>query len=440
MKCCLLARSCRWLALAAAALSVNAPGLRAGDKGNAADNTVTMVPAEGDGARYWPRWRGPSGQGLVTGGDYPEKWSARDNVLWKVETPGRGNSSPIVWKDRIFLTTAHDKGQRRSIVCFDRAGGKQLWEVFAPDATPEKPQGKNGWASGTPCTDGERVYAYFGNHGLLCVDFSGKQVWHKSFGPMDAFHGTSCSPLLYKDRVIVFQDHRSKSGSFIAAYDAKSGREVWKTPRKETVGWGSPAAIRVGGKDQIIVSGQQRVYAYDPDSGKELWTCAGNLFEVTPSPVAGHGLLFCCSGRAGPTLAIRPDGTGDVTRTHLAWKTVKNSPFIPSPLLHGDYLYMIDDVVSVVSCYEARTGKLMYRDRLGEPVKHGFSSSPLAVNGKVFFTSDSGETYVLRAGPKFELLHVNRLGETTLATPALVDGHWYWRTERHLLCVGKGAR
>jgi outer membrane protein assembly factor BamB len=399
---------------------------------------VAMLAVEGEGAKYWPRWRGPSGQGVVPDGDYPDRWSDKDNVLWKVELPGRGNSSPILWKDRLFLTTAYDNGKRRSILCLSATGGRKLWEAFAPETRPEHVKDKNGWASGTPCTDGERVYAYFGNHGLLCVDFAGKQLWHKSFGPMDAYHGMACSPLLYRDLVILYQDHRSPSGSFVVALDKRTGAPVWKTPRKERVGWGSPVAVRAGGRDAIIVSSEHRVYAYDPADGKPLWSCGGNLVEVTPTPVVGQGLIFCCSGRAGPTLAIRPDGKGDVTKSHLVWRSSKSSPFIPSPLLYGDHLYMVNDIISVALCYEAKTGKLLYQERLGEPIKHGFSASPVGVNGKVFFTNDLGETFVLRAGPRFELLHVNRLHETTLASPALVGGRWYWRTQRHLLCIGKG--
>ena len=430
---------CKWAGLALLGTLVGGLGFLTADTGapSREANNVAMIPVEGEGAKYWPRWRGPSGQGVVPNGDYPDKWSDKDNVLWKVELPGRGNSSPILWKDRIFLTTAYDKGQRRSILCLSRDGGKKLWETFAPNAKPEKVQTKNGWASGTPCTDGERVYAYFGNHGLLCVDFAGKEVWHQPFAPMDAYHGMSCSPLLYRDKVIVYQDHRSKSGSFVVAFDKRTGKQLWKTPRKERVGWGSPVAIRVNGRDEIIVSSEYRVYAYDPNDGKVLWSCGGNLVEVTPTPVVGAGLIFCCCGRSGPTLAIRPDGQGDVTKTHLVWKVNKASPFIPSPLLYGEYLYMVNDIISVALCYEARTGKLMYQERLGEPVKHGFSASPVGVNGKVFFTNDLGETFVLRAGPRFELLHVNRLGEKTLASPALVDGRWYWRTQQHLLCIGK---
>jgi outer membrane protein assembly factor BamB len=396
-----------------------------------------MILPEGDGVKYWPRWRGPSGQGLVDGSGYPDRWSDSENVLWKVDLPGRGNSSPIIWKDRIFLTAALDGGKKRGILCLRRDDGKLLWQVFAPETNPEKAQPKNGFASGTPSTDGERIYAYFGNSGLLCVDFDGKQLWHQGFGEMDAYHGTSCSPLLYKDRVIVYQDHRSDSGSFVAALDKRDGKLLWKTPRTEKVGWGSPIAIRVGDHDEIIVSSEYRVYAYDPQTGKERWSCAGNLVEVTPTPVVGHGMLFCCSGRTGPTLAIRPGGSGDVTKTHVTWKIGKGSPFIPSPMLLGDYLYIINDIVCVVCCYEAKTGKLMWQERIGQAVKHGISASPVAVDGKIFFTNDVGETYVLAAGPTYKLLHVNKLNAPTLASPALLDGKWYWRTERQLLCIGK---
>jgi outer membrane protein assembly factor BamB len=421
------------LVLAALPLHMCTQSADAGDNQDA----VSMIVSEGEASKYWPRWRGPSGQGLVAPGAYPDSWSPQENVLWKVEIPGKGNSSPTIWKDRLFLTTAYDAGKRRSIVCYDRGAGALLWETFVPPGTLEHTQKKNGFCSGTPATDGARVYAYFGNFGLLCVDFHGKQLWHQPFDAMDAYHGTSCSPLLYRDRVIVYQDHRSASGSFVASFDKVSGKQLWKTPRQERVGWGSAIAIRVAGQDQIIVSSQSTVYAYDPANGAKLWTCSGNLVEVTPTPVVGHGLLFCCSGRTGPTLAIRPDGKGDVSKTHVAWRVAAGSPFIPSPLLDGDYLFMVNDIVSVLTCYEARTGKLMWKQRAGNAVKHGFSASPVAVNGKVFFTNDEGETFVLAAGPEYRLLHVNRLGEKTLASPALVDGRWYIRTERHLWCIGR---
>lgn len=399
---------------------------------------VQMIGAEGEGLKYWPCWRGPTMQGVVPDGPYVDRWSDKDNVLWKVELPGKGNSSPIIWADRIYLTTSYDNGAKRSILCLNRKDGSKRWEAFAPAAAPEKVKDKNGWASGTPTTDGERIYAYFGNAGVVCVDSEGKQVWHQAFPPMDAYHGMACSPLLYKDRVIIFQDHKTKFGSFVVAFDKKSGKELWKTARKEKVGWGSPVAIRVDGQDQILVSSEYRTYAYDPADGKELWSCGGNLVEVIPAPVVGHDLIFCCSGRAGPTLAIDPvKAVGDVTAKAIVWKSLKGSPFVPSPLVYGDYLYTINDMISVVQCFEAKSGKLMWQERLGQAKKEGMSTSPLGVNGKVFVTNDDGETYVLKAGPKYELLGVNRLNDKTLASPALLDGLWYWRTDRQLLCIGK---
>ncbi len=402
-----------------------------------AQDKVRIVPPDGDGAKYWSRWRGPSGQGLVKDGPFVDTWSNTDNVIWNTKVPGRGNSSPIIWGKQLFLTTAYEGGKKRSILCFDIADGKQLWETFAPEAKPEGAYGKNGHASGTATTDGERVYAYFGNAGLFCVDMNGKQVWHTSFGLSKPLHGMTCSPLLHKNHVIVFQEGGNPSG-FVVALDKKNGAQVWKTPRKETVSWGSPIAITVGDKDQIIVSSQQRVYAYDADDGKLVWSCSGNEVEVIPTPVVGHEMLFCCSGRVGPTLAIKPMGAaGDVTKTHVQWSVKQGSPFVPSPLLYGEYLYMVNDMASVIMCYDAKTGKLFWKERCGDAAREGFSSSPIGVNNKVFFTNDKGETYVIANGPEFKLLGVNHLKERTLATPALLDGRWYWRTETQLLCIGK---
>jgi outer membrane protein assembly factor BamB len=267
----------------------------------------------------------------------------------------------------------------------------------------------------------------------------GKQVWHVAFGISDPYHGMACSPLLYKDRVIVFQEREKKEGGgFVVALDKKTGKEIWKTPRKETVSWGSPIAISVAGKDQIVVSSSMKVYSYDADDGKLVWSCDGNNFEVIPTPAVGHDMVFCCSGRVGPTLAIKPMGAaGDVTKSHLQWKIVQGSPFVPSPLVYGDYLYTVNDIRSIISCFEAKTGKLLWKERCGKEVKEGFSASPIGVNGKVFVTNDEGETFVLAHGPEFKLLHVNELKTKTLASPALVDGRWYWRTQTHLLCIGK---
>lgn len=401
------------------------------------DVPVEMIEPAGDAQKYWPRWRGPSGQGHVKGTGYVDTWSHTQNVLWKVDVPGSGNSSPIVWGDFIFLATSYEDGARKAIVAFSRRDGKLLWEAFAPDAPAEATNAKNGHASGTPSTDGRRVYAYLGNHGLLAVDFTGRTVWHRSLGRFQAYHGTAGSPLLYKDRVILYQDQKGGDGSFVAAFDAATGGELWRTPRQAQVGWGTPIAIRAGSRDEIIVSGMRRVHAYHPDTGQELWSAGGNLFEVIPTPVVGEGLVFCSSGRAGPTLAIRPGGRGDVTDTHVVWKAAKGSPFIPSTLLHEGVLYMVNDMASIATAYDAKSGEVLWQGRLGEAARESFSASPVVVEDKVYFTNDQGETFVLAAGREFKLLHVNRLHARTLASPALVEGRWYWRTGGQLLAIGK---
>jgi outer membrane protein assembly factor BamB len=400
------------------------------------ESAVRMVADEGEGAKYWPRWRGPSGQGLATGSNYVDAWSATQNVLWKTPLPGSGNSSPIVWGDRIFITTAYDGGRRLSVIAYRRADGAKLWVAFAPQGrTDSGAHYKNGHASATPATDGQRVYASFGTRGLLAVDLNGKVVWQRDMGPMDAYHGTAGSPLLYKNRLIVYQDQYA--GSFIAAYDTRTGQELWRTRRGASVGWGTPIAVQVGDHDEIIVNSQQTVFAYNPDNGTELWRCNGSTYEVIPTPVVGYGMVFCSSGRAGPTLAIKPGGRGDVTRTHLQWTSPRGSPFVPSPILVGEHLYMVNDMASIVTNLDARTGKALWQGRLGVATREGFSASPVAVDGKVFFTNDEGETFVLRAGPAFNLLHTNRLGERTLASPALVDGRWYIRTDENLYAIGR---
>ena len=398
---------------------------------------VRMVDVSGQGARFWPRWRGPSGQGLVANGPYVDRWSATTPIKWKVKLPGQANSSPIVWDNRVFVTTAQDGGRRLSVMALDRATGATAWDTPVPTSGAEWVHAKNGYASATPATDGERVYASFGRHGLVAVDMNGKIVWHRKFGAINNYHGPAGSPILYKDRVFLYQDHDGSSDqrAFVAAFDARTGRTLWETPRTETVGWGTPIVISTGLRDELVVSSQRRVVAYDPDTGRELWTVRGMTFEVIPTPVVGHGLVFASSGRAGPTLAIRPGGNGDVTATHVAWSAARGSPFVPSGIIVGDLLYLVNDMQSILTVYEAATGALVYQDRLGVAMREGFSASPVAVNGKVFFTNDDGQTFVVQAGREFKLLHVNELGARTLASPALVDGVWYWRTESNLMAL-----
>jgi outer membrane protein assembly factor BamB len=402
--------------------------------GYAAVTQVAMISVEGEGAKYWSRRRGPSGQGLAVGKGYVDKWSDTENVQWKTKLETTGNGSPIVWANRIFIATGSRDGVQRGIAAFDRATGKKLWETFAPDTNNQPTNLKNGHASSTPTTDGRLVYAYLGPKGVTAVDFAGKLAWHAPVGAMNAPHGPAGSPLLYKDRIIVFQDHGG--GGFIAAFDAKTGARRWWTKRAEPVGWGTPIAIRAGTRDEIIISSFRAVYAYNPDNGEVLWKVSHGGAEVIPTPVVGHGLVLASFGRQGPTLAIRPGGSGDVTSTHVAWQAPKGAPYVPSTLVYGDELYMVNDQTSTATAYDAKSGAVLWQGRLDQAM-NPISSSPVAVDGKVFFTNEEGETFVLKAGKTFELLHVNKLNEPVLASPAMVDGTWYFRTPFHLMAIGK---
>ncbi len=398
---------------------------------------VRLISVEGEAAKYWSRWRGPSGQGLVAGTNYTDAWSATDRIKWRTNVPGDGHSSPIVWGDRIFLTTATNDGAVVSMLAFSRTTGAQLWQTVVPSSGVEHVYWKNSRASATPTTDGQLVYASFGTHGLAAFDFSGKIVWHRQLGPLANYHGSAGSPVLHKDRIFLFQDHKGSANlrSFVAAFEAKTGKTIWWKDRVETVGWGTPIVIDAGDRDELIVSSQRKVYAYSTETGDELWSVRGNMVEVIPTPVVGHGFVFCSSGRAGPTFAIRPGGKGDVTTTHVAWTSPRGSPFVPSGIVHGDYLYLVNDMQSILTVFNAKTGVLAYQDRLGEPTREGFSSSPVAVGNKLFFTNDDGRTFVVEAGPVFKLIRTNDMGARVIASPALVDGVWYWRTDRELIAI-----
>ena len=396
--------------------------------------SVSMVELTGEGAQYWPRWRGPSGQGIVSTGNYPDHWTATDNVLWRTSLSGQGNSSPIVWGDYIILTSGREAGQQLFVQAYRRSDGTLRWETEVAPGRPERVHSKNGPASATPTTDGKRIFASLGGRGIVALDFDGNILWHSTVGSINNYRGPAGSPLLYDDLLIVYQDQRG--GGFSAAYDTATGNEVWRTARDASVGWGSPIVIRVGDHDELIISSQNTVNAYNPRTGDELWRCGGNLFEVIPTPVVEAGLIFCASGRAGPTLAIRPGGQGDVTDTHIAWSTSRGSPFVPSPVAYDGYLYTINDMSSIITCFDAATGTVMWQQRLGRATREGISSSPVVVNDKVFVTNDDGTTFVLKTGPEFELLHTNNIGAQTLASPALVDDTWYMRTVDELIAVG----
>jgi outer membrane protein assembly factor BamB len=381
----------------------------------------------------WPAWRGPHGNGVSPEKNLPVHWDAANgqNIRWKVPVPGPGNSSPIVWRDRIFLTSMLDDAGTRAILCFRRQDGQPLWQAINPSKAQAKLTGdgaKAGQAAPTPVTDGTHVYAFFGPAGVLCVDFDGKVVWHHDAGPLDHIWGIAASAVLWRDLVIINGDNHGPS--FLLALDKKTGQVVWKTPRLAGGGWSTPLVIANGDRDELIVSGPQRVTAYDPGTGKELWYCEGLGDIICSTPVAGHGLVYVPTGSNGPTLAIKPGGQGNVTSTHVAWKSRRGAPYVSSPVLYGENLYMVNNG-GLLTCLDARTGKQVYVERLAG----SFAAAPVAADDKLYLVNEDGDTHVIKAGAAFALLATNRLGEPCLASPAIAGGEIVIRTEKQLVCI-----
>ena len=349
--------------------------------------------------------------------------------------PGDGNSSPIVWGERIFLTSATSDGAKRFLHCFDRGSGKLLWTVQAPEKTPEPGvRGKNGFASATPVTDGERVIAFLGSCGLVCCDFESQLLWHYDKLQFKTTHGTGSSPLLYRDSVIFVHDQNQTESVFVAL-DKRTGKLLWKQPRPKAMTWSTPVVVRVGDHDELVFAGAETVKGYDPATGQELWSLNGPTIEVVPTIVVGPDMLYSASGRNGPTLALRPGGKGDVTDSHLVWRAVRGGPHVPSPMLLGGRLYTVNDT-GVAQCLDAKTGKLLWHERIDDL----FSASPVEAGGLLYFPAESGITYVLRAGDKFDLVATNDLGAGILASPAVVEGRIFLRTQDELVCIGAAGK
>jgi outer membrane protein assembly factor BamB len=395
-----------------------------------------IVPAAG-AENHWPGFRGPTGRGIVTEPKLPRRWSATENVRWTAPLPGRGNSSPVVWGDRLFITAegAPKKevpGPDRLLLCFDRRDGKPLWRHAAdPPKALEGLYDKNTFASSTPVTDGERVIVFFGNSGLLCCDLDGKRIWSRDLGIFKTSHGPGSSPVLYKDLLILVQD-QNQGASLFAAFDKRTGEPRWKQARKNAMCWASPVLLRVGDRDELIFNGSFEVIGYDPATGAELWKAAGPSREAVPMIVAGGGLLFSTSGRNGPTMAIRPGGSGDVSATHVVWRNERGGPHIPSPVVHDGRLYLLGDT-GILTCLNAATGAVLYQQRL----PGWYSMSPLLVGDLILVVNETGRATIFKSGPTFERVAENDLGEKVIATPAVVDGRIYFRTEKRLICVGE---
>jgi outer membrane protein assembly factor BamB len=396
--------------------------------------SLTTVPPCPGAERQWPRFRGPTGQGEAVGPSQPPvEWDKHGrNILWRTKVPGRGNSSPIVWGDRIFLTSAGTKGAERSVLCFGRADGKLLWNRLPPARTPEPSvRDKNGYATSTPVTDGERVIAFLGSCGLVCFDFEGNLLWSYQELKLRTTHGTGSSPLLYQDLVILAQDQNQADSVFLAL-DKRSGKLVWRGERSRAMTWSTPVIVHVGDHDELIMAGGETVKGYDPRTGREQWSLDGPTREVIPVIVVGKDLIYSASGRNGPTISLRPGGTGDVTDSHLAWRTVRGGPHVPSPVLVNGRLYTANDT-GVLTCLDAATGRLVYQERVNDR----FSASPVSAGGLIYCAAESGVTYVIRAGDRFDVVARNDLGSPILASPAAVDGTLIVRTQDELICIGR---
>ena len=387
-------------------------------------------------AEDWPQFRGHTGQGHSSESGLPMEWSESRNVKWKTPVPGQGWSSPVVAGGRVWLTTAVRERNAASLraVAFDVETGREVVNVEVFRLTNAVVLNvKNSFASPTPVVEGDRVYVHFGKDGTAALTTSGNVVW-KTRLPYESQHGNGGSPTLYEDLLIVSCDGHTEA--YVVALDKNTGKIRWKTPRRQPwdQAYTTPLVIRVGDQDQVVSIGAYRAGAYDPRSGKEIWRVSyADGFSNVPRPVYGHGLVFIATGFQEPSLlAVRVDGKGDVTRTHIAWSTRRGAPHTPSPLLVGDELYIVSDI-GVATCLEATTGKIHWQQRLGG----NYSASPVFADGRIYFQGEEGVTTVLAPGKEFRRLATNSLDGLTLASMAVSNGSVFIRSDTHLYRIVK---
>jgi len=393
-------------------------------------------------ANDWPEFRGPTAQGISDAKNVPVHWSATSNIVWKTPIPGEGWSSPVLADGKVYLTTAVTDSTNRSLraLCVDAKGGGILWnvEVFQPEAdATQQIHKKNSLASPTAIVRDGRVYVHFGHLGTAALDLSGKTLWRQTDLKYPPMHGNGGSPALVGDQLIFSCD--GESDPFLVALDARTGKVRWKSPRNtmaaRTFSFSTPLAIDVDGTTQIISPTSGFVAGYDPKDGREIWRARyPEGFSIITRPVFAHGLLFVSSSYMKPVLyAVRPTGAkGDATDTHIAWSHTKGAPNTPSPIVVGDEIYFVSDS-GIATCLEAQTGNLHWSERLGG----GFSASPVLAEGRLYFQNEEGVGTVLKAGKTFEVLAKNDLGERTLASPAVADHTLYLRSKSHLWRIGK---
>lgn len=384
----------------------------------------------------WPSWRGPRLDGTSAERNVPTHWSAGSNVLWSTEMPGLGHASPVVWEDRVFTVTSIAEKQARDLLCFDRGNGRLLWQKTVINSPLERKHSLNSHASSTPATDGKLIYLAFLDRNemvLAAYDFDGKRKWLVRPGRFSSMHGFCSSPIFYKDLVIVNGDH--DGDGYMVALRCESGEQAWKIDRPNKMrSYCAPLIREMAGKTQMVVAGSQCVASYDPANGRLHWIVDGPTDQFVASPVYSEraGLVYITGGYPDHhTLAIKPDGAGNVTNTKIVWRTNKGVAYVPSPIIEGDYFLIVSDS-GVAHCFEAATGKLQWQERMGE-----HHASLVSANGLVYFLNDNGVTHVVKPGPDYNLVAKNELGERTFASPAISNGQLFVRGDQHLFCIGK---
>lgn len=385
-------------------------------------------------AEDWTGWRGTKGTGISGENEAVLKWGPKENILWRSDVPGIGRSSAIVVKDRVFLTTGIEEDQSRRLLCFSKIDGKLLWNTMVHQGPPGEMHQLNTTASSTPCSNGKLVFPVFIDDSILIVagvDFEGNIVWKKQLGTFFSKHGFAASPVLFEKGVII--NGHQDGEAFIVMLDTNTGDEIWKhKPLVNQRSFSTPVIVDYEGRPIMILTGAQYTSALDPKTGELLWYAGGPSEKFVCTPSIGHGMVFSFGGSPEKNaMAVRLGGQGDVTASHITWRTSRSMPYIPSPILVGDYLHVINDS-GVYSCLEPVTGKILHTGRKTRDV----NSSPIAVGEHIYFFEDSGECKVIRNGADFDLVAQNELGEPVFTTPAVSDGRLFVRSETGLFCIG----
>jgi outer membrane protein assembly factor BamB len=419
----------------------------------------------------WPQWRGPNGLGLSAAADYVEEWAPEKNIAWKTEVPGRGHSSPVVWGNKLFITTSIE-GERveghmapdhlnfdltphyfhpdsvgvdhknaLTVLAYDARDGRLLWEHTPYNGLMyDNRHRKNTYASGTMATDGRFVYAFFEAAGLYAYTIDGKPAWTASLGNIaKARLGPGTSPILYENLLILQVDQEMGAGSAIVALDKRDGRQVWRAERTTRRSWATPLVVRTPQRAELIALGAEMVIAYDPSTGGELWRTKGVQSHPIPSAVASSDLIFLTAGsQAKRAMAVRVGGRGDVTDTSVVWRYNKGTAYVPSPIAVGKYLYLMSDT-GLITCLDAATGALQYEGGR-PPVPSTFTASLVSYGDRILQTSEDGDTFVIKAGPTHQVLRTNSIGEPVYASLALAGGTIYIRGVKHLFAIRESAR